>query len=161
MTEENERPASWNIVKALSCIVGLVVMFYALNAILDDKIDKRLNDPTVTKRIAEQVRPFAIFSGTGTVLVDNGAMEYVADLTLKTDGTSRIPAKVIVVPKHYMAHAPLITAIDQIGAVARPKRGKGVTWEYTFAVAFVLEPGIGPEDRTTAEDDRYRLEIIK
>lgn len=161
MADETKQLTPWAIVKAFFYVMGLAAMVYAFNAFLDAKIEKRLNDPMITRRIAKQVRPFAIFSGTGTILVDNGAMEYVANLRIQTNGTSRIPEKVIVVPKRYMAHAPLITAIDQVGAVARPKRGSGLTWEYTFDAAYILEPGIGPEKKTTAEDDRYRLEIIE
>jgi hypothetical protein len=161
MKDETNRFTPWAIVKGFFYVIGLAAMVYAFNAFLDAKIEKRLNDPLVTRRIAKLIRPFAIFSGTGTILVDNGAMEYVADLRIQSNGTSRIPEKVILVPKRYMAHAPLITAIDQVGAVARPTRGSGLTWEYTFDAAYIMEPGIGPEKKTTAQDDRYRMEIIE
>jgi hypothetical protein len=161
MAQETTKITTWTIVKAIGVIIAIVATFYSIDTYITIKIEKRLNDPMVTRRIAKQVRPFAIFSGTGTILVDNGAMEYLADLTIQNDAARRIPEKVIVVPKRYMAHAPLITAIDQPGTVVRPKRRTGLTWEYTFHTAYVLEPGVAPDKKTTAEDDRYRLEIIQ
>ena len=89
VADDNKRITTWTIVKAFFSIIALAAMFYSFNAYIDNKIEKRLNDPAVSKRIAKQVRPFTIFSGTGTIIIDNGAMEYLANLTIKNSGASR------------------------------------------------------------------------
>lgn len=147
------------IIKTIGIILGLILSLLAFNAFIDSKIESRFNDPIIISRIAKQIRPFLIFSGTGAILVDSGAKEYIVSLKIIPDSKSRIPEKIIVEPKQHMANAPLITPIDQISAVALPKRGTGVTWEYTFNYTYVME-NEGPKGPTTAHDDRYRLEII-
>lgn len=161
MNEQHQQLKPGTIVKAVFYILSLAVFVYGFNAFLDVKIDSRLRNPVVTKQIAEQVRPFLIFSGTGVVLVDNGAMSYLENLEVVTNTTGRIPRNVILTPKQYLAHAPLITGIDQVGTVARGERGPGISWIYSLEWSFVMEPGAAPENRTTAKQDRYRLEIIK
>jgi len=161
MADEIKRFTTWTIVKALFSVVAIGAAVYGFNDWIDNKIEKHLNDPLIIRKITQQVQPFAIFSGTGTILVDKGAMDHVADLIVQSNKAKRIPEKVIIMPKRYMAHAPLITAIDQVGAVSRGKRGNGLRWIYTFDTAFILEPGFGPDKKTTAENDRYRLEIIE
>ena len=161
MTDQVQQLKPGAIVKAVFYILGLAALVYGFNAFLDAKIDGRLRSPVVTKQIAEQVRPFLIFSGTGVVLVDNGAMPYLENLEVLTNAANRIPQSVIVTPKQYLAHAPLITGIDQVGAVARGQRGPGISWVYGFEWSFVMEPGVAPVNLTTAKQDRYRLEIIK
>ena len=161
MDQSQQKIKPVTIIMAVSAILGLVVLVYGFDTYLDSKINGQLKNPVVIKQIAEQVRPFLIFSGTGVVLVDNGAMQYLDNLDVVREGTARIPKSVILTPKNYMTHAPLITGIDQMGIVARGQRGYGISWIYNFKYSVVFEPGMAPEDITSAEQDRYRLEIIK
>jgi hypothetical protein len=148
------------LVKGIFYVLGLAGLVYGFNAFLDDKIERRINDPTATAKIAKGIRPFLIFSGTGIVLADNGALEHIQDLKVETTDNTRVPQKVVITPKRFLHYPPLITGIDQVGTVALPKRGVALSWEYTFETAFVLEPGLGPQQKTKKDQDRYRLEII-
>ena len=163
MTEKPQMISTWSIVKVFIIIVGLIVTFYALDSLIERKIKKSITDPTYTKEIASQVRPFALFNANGTILIDMGAMQYLNDLRVIPSDDSRIPKKILLSPKRYMAHAPMITGIDQPGTVARPKRLAGLDWEYTFDLSYVIERETSPDVdiKSKREQDRYRIEIIK
>ncbi|ODS32284.1 MAG: hypothetical protein SCARUB_02586 [Candidatus Scalindua rubra] len=152
-------------------IIALFGGYYAVNNFVDKKIEKAVadvdakiqasvNSEEFVKKAQAGVRPFLIFDARGKVLIDLGALEYIdPPVVVSTEGNP-IPEKVIVTPKAYMAHAPLITGIDQVGAVAKATRGQGLNWKYTFEATYVMTGDIDPETQLQKRS-RFRLEILK
>ena len=97
---------------ALVCI-GLLGAYHTVNSFVDSKIEKAVNSEAFVKKVQTGVRPFLIFDASGKVLIDLGALEHIDPPVVISTKDNPIPEKVIVTPKEYMAHAPLITGIDQ------------------------------------------------
>jgi len=143
-----------------SAIILLFGAYHGVNSFIDYKIEKVVNSEAFVKKVQTGVRPFLIFDATGTVLIDLGALEHIDPPVVISTKDNPIPEKVIVTPKAYMAHAPLITGIDQIGAVAHAARGQGLTWEYTFKATYIMTGDTDPETQLQKRSS-FRLEIMK
>ena len=157
---------------ALVITCGVFIGGYrAVNNFVDNKIETAVADVEIkikeavhseefVKKVQAGIRPFLIFDARGKVLIDLGALEHIdPPVVISTEGNP-IPKKVIVTPKAYMAQAPLITGIDQVGAVAHSSRGQALTWEYTFEATYVMTGDIDPETQLQKRS-RFRLEIMK
>ncbi len=151
--------------------ITLLVGYHGINSFVDKKIEKAVadvdakiqasvNSDEFIKKAQAGVRPFLIFDARGKVLIDLGALEYIDPPVVVSTKGNPIPEKVIVTSKAYMAHAPLITGIDQVGAVAKATRGQGLNWEYTFEATYVMTGDIDPETQLQKRS-RFRLEILK
>lgn len=152
-------------------IIALLAAYHAVNDFVDNKIEKAVSDvdkkiqtsvnnEEFVKKAQAGVRPFLIFDARGEVILDLGALEHIDPPIVVSTKGNPIPEKVIVTPKAYMAHAPLITGIDQVGAVAHAARGQGLTWEYRFEATYVMTGDIDPETQLQKRS-RFRLEIMK
>lgn len=60
------------------------------------------------------------------MLIDLGALEYIDPPVVVSTKGNPIPEKVIVTPKAYMAHAPLITGIDKLVLLLTQRVAKGL-----------------------------------
>lgn len=144
----------WGIIKIVSVVVGLFLCFYALDSYIDQKIENKITDPRFIRQIASNVRPSVIFDSKGTILIDMGGMQYIEKISVETDNSLRKPKKIIVTPKAYMGHAPLITSIGIYKYIFRAERGKNLDWEYT------LDPAVQWGTMGEVPLPQFRLEVI-
>lgn len=153
----------WSSLKNMFIPASAIIIFFGayhtFNSIIDNKIEKAVNSEAFVKKVQTGVRPFLIFDARGKVLIDLGALEHIDPPVIISTKDNPIPKKVIVTPKEYMAHAPLITGIDQV-AVVFEVRGQGLTWEYTFEATYVMTGDVDPETQLQKRS-RFRLEIMK
>ena len=156
----NVKKVIGNISAFILAIITLIGAYHGVNWFIDYKIQKAVNSDEFIKKVQKGVRPFLIFDAKGSVLMDLGALEYINAPDVTSRDGSPIPEKVIVTPKAHMVAAPLITGIDQVGAVANPMRGQGLTWEYTFEATYVMTGDLDPETQVQKRR-RFRLEIMK
>ena len=131
--------------------VALAGAFYGVPTFIDKRIDAKLNDPSVTRRIALAARPEMIIDDTGTVLMDHGAMDYLANVeVVKEHKDQFVPDKIIITPRRYMAIAPLVTPVDGSFRTS-VNRGSKLDWVVTFDTISFSE-AVG--------HNRIRIEIL-
>ena len=123
-----------SIISAVVVILGAV---YGIPAFIDARINKIVQGDDYVRRIAKEVRPSVIFDSHGSILANQGAMEYLDNIEVITNKPSGLllafPEKIIVKPKQFLAQAPLLTLIDSGPAVVdRVERGEKFDWVYTF-----------------------------
>lgn len=150
---KTERITPKTIFATLISIAGVIGLVYGFNTFIDKKIASKMNDPEFVRQIATHVRPSVIFNSKGTILIDMGAMQYLDSISVEPTSVADLPNKIVVKPKQYMSHAPLLTLVDPISTVVEETRGAGITWVYTFKQWM---------RSVTEELDtvRFRLEII-
>ena len=153
--QKGEKDISFlNIIKAFSVLFGLFLAIYSLGFYMDQKIEKKISNPEFIREIASKIRPSVIFDSKETILVDMGGMQYIETISVETDNSPRNPKKIIVTPKAYMAHAPIITSIGIYKYIFRAERGKNLNWEYT------LDPAVQWGTRGKLPLPQFRLEVV-
>jgi hypothetical protein len=128
------------------------VLLFAYN-LIDQRIDAKLADPALVRRIAAEVRPALIFDSDNRILVDQGALQYVESLHFEFLEGGDTTAKLVVTPKSFLAVAPLLESLDVEGYDIKVDRGPGVSWVYTLTAVRFFESAVKIE--------RFRLEILR
>lgn len=135
-------------IAAVSTVVGTI---YVAMHFVDSRIAAALSDPSMVRRIALAVRPEMIIDHKGTVEIDRGAMDYIADIRVTQDPKSPLVADTIIITPHrYMAHPPLVTSVDAALLHASAARGQKLDWVIKLDYGSWSDPG----------PNRLRIEII-
>lgn len=138
-------------VAALAAVSTVVGTIYVAIHFVDSRIAAALSEPSMVRRIALAARPEMIIDEKGTVEIDRGAMDYIADLKVTPDPKSPLVAGTIVItPRRYMAFPPLVTSVDAALVHASVKRGQKLDWVITLEYNSWSDPG----------PNRLRIEII-
>ncbi len=133
---------------AVSTVFGTI---YVAMKFVDSRISTALNDPSMVRRIALAAHPEMIIDQKGTVLIDRGAMDYIADIRVTQNSSNPVVADTITITPHrYMAHPPLVTSVGAALMHANAQRGQKLDW------VIKLEYNSWSED----EPNRLRIEII-
>jgi hypothetical protein len=92
-----------------------------------------------------------IIDQKGTVEIDRGAMDYIADIKVTPNPNIPVLADtVLITPKRYMSHPPLVTAVDPAFMHTDPERGQKLDWIIKLHYGSHNDPG----------PNRLRIEII-
>ena len=148
------------VLKAIGYIAAIVVILVGFNGHVRSLVEDTVTDERYLRKLSERVRPYAIFDGKGTVLVDGGAMAYIDGVPKFHAATNDLPPqKVVITPNAFMSHAPLLTSLDDSTLFYNYERGQGIDWEYTLRPRPDLRV---TEDspRWTNRTYRFRLEIL-
>jgi hypothetical protein len=112
-------------------VAALVGAIYGIIRFIDSRIDTKLNDPSTARRIALAARPEMIINQKGSVLIDRGAMEYIADLKVTQNPKNRgLADTIIITPRRYMANPPLVTALDAAFLHTSAEHGPQIRLDY-------------------------------
>jgi hypothetical protein len=132
-------------------VAALVGAIYGIIRFIDFRIDAKLNDPSTTRRIALAVRPEMIIDQKGSILIDRGAMDYIADLKVTQNPKNPVVADTVTItPRRYMANPPLVTSVDAAFLHTSAEHGSKLDW------IIKLEYNSWSEDGP----NRLRIEII-
>lgn len=140
------------LLQVLGLIIALVVLFFAFDNYLYDKIDSRIKDPDYIEKLSKTLRPFLIFDQNEIVIYDHGAMTYVDSISVRAINPTHL-TQIRLYANSYLQLAPLIESLGPHIYEFHPKRGKGNIWIYDLA-----EPGFHSGSKTP---ERFRLEILK
>jgi hypothetical protein len=159
-SRDNEKTPWWShpVLKILYVGVFLLGCYSTLQVWIDARVRAVVGSDDYVRRIAFQVRPSVIFDSNGAILIDQGAMEDIENIEVvpRADGQGvlkNFPLKIIVHPKKYLAHAPLLSCIGPVLVVIEPVRGKKFDWEYP----------LGNEVSSWVElpSYKFRLELLR
>lgn len=117
------------IMKTMVLIFAVLSGIYGSIRFIDSRIEKIVNDEQFILKVASYVRPYITFDVNGSVLVDGGAMYYLQQPP-QVETVSKGQYHIIVTPKAYLAHAPMIETIGSANFLITSERGKGFEWNY-------------------------------
>jgi len=153
MAEEKSIINTKVILTVISLILGLFLGVIGLESYIDGRIDKKIEDPNYLNRIATKLRPSIIFDSYGSIIADQGGMEYIDNIQVtRNNEDPKFTAKsIIITPKDFLAQQPLLTSLDQNNYSIIAKRGKKYDWNYNLSL-------ISWTENTSSV---FRLEIIR
>lgn len=142
--------------KLVLTIIGGLSTAYALYAIVNKMIEKKISDESFLLKLASKIRPSIIFDFKGSVLIDQGGMAYIEAIEVIPGKESPLfPEKITIRPNRHLNHAPILTTLEADEFIPRIDRGSKFDWVYTLE--YVAMWGSAEEERETT---RFRLEII-
>jgi hypothetical protein len=97
--------------KLFGVVVGMFAILFGLDRFVDLRMTYKLRDPEVIKQIAYLIRPSLIFDQDGNYEIDNGAAQFIKDLSVEKDQKGDVQ-KVIVNPKEPLNIQPLLTCLN-------------------------------------------------
>jgi hypothetical protein len=134
---------------------ALISIIYGFNVYVDSRVEHAMHDEAFLHKVASHVRPSLIFDQKRAVLVDSGALEYIAEIKpTVTEKDFALPGKILVRPKQYLAHAPILSTLDNYVLDYTVDRTTGLDWEFT--IKNYMGTGLDNQFKTC----RYRLEIL-
>ena len=124
---------------------------------IDRAVEKKLVDPFVLRKVAEQSRPSLIFDGNGAILHDMGAAQYLKPDDIKivehvNDQGFIMPTKLHIGFVRPVSFAPLVTPLRDVASLTA-SNGKGLDWE--FAINWTVVP-----TDTNDSSHVFRLELV-
>lgn len=122
-----------NLKQLLELVVTLLALFssiYAFMKFIDFRVERRLKDESFLRKLASFLRPTAIFDQSGAILVDQGAMDFLQEISVDLTSGSPLPTAITLYPKKYLAHPPLITTLENEFLTAIPSRGPKFQFNY-------------------------------
>jgi hypothetical protein len=99
---------------------------------VDKKVDRKLTDPVILRKIAAESRPALIFNSDESIRQNLGAAPLIADngkaihITKEKDGW---PTQISIEFTKVVPDAPILTCLDE-SAIILPKPGKGFSWDF-------------------------------
>jgi len=157
MTEinpEENTTGLWSLVIKTSKVLGVLVFFavvvYGFHQYIKTTIRSVVQDETFVRKLAAQIRPSITFDENGSILVDQGGMQFIDSIKVAL-GKSNRPSQITISPKQHLVYPPFLESVTLNRFRISSKRGKGFDW------IFELDVRSYSEDST----DMFRLEIIK
>ena len=138
------------VVSTILTLVTLAGVIYGAVKFIDSRIDAKINDPSTVRRIALVARPEMILDEEGRVLIDRGAMDYIADFKVAKNPKEPIIDTITITPRRYMANPPLVTAVNTAFLQTKEQRGQKLDWIIKLEYNSWSDPG----------PNRVRIEII-
>ena len=145
----------WTTIKKLSAAIAALLTIggciYGAAAWVDSRIDKALSNPQTLQAIAARVRPAVVFDSKGSIVADQGGLEYLLKIEV-LPGDGSVPREIVVTPRTFLPVPPLLESLDEPALNATSERGKGIEWRFTLSGGGYVESG--------AINPRFRLEIL-
>jgi len=150
------------VLTSLSLIFGLGIAAYNL---VDTRIEQAVNNEQFIRKVAANIRPYVIFDVNESILVDGGAMQYLEQIRVEITGETWKNAKpekkdvynleIIVIPKSYLAHAPLIEPLSGLRDIIIYDGERSTGYQWTYEV--LIRPPYGGDINT----QKFRLEVLR
>lgn len=125
---------SWEQVYFIICFVlggiSIIGSIYGFAKFIDSRISKKLADTEFVQGIAQLLRPYAIFTEKGEVIVDRGAMSFIEDIEITMD--KNLPKEITLKLKEHKAAAPILLSLDNSLCDIKERRGKKYDWTYSI-----------------------------
>ncbi len=147
-----------------SIILGLIFALAAFDRYVDWRIDQKLSDEALLKKIGMTARPFCIFNSKGSVLFDSGAMKFIGypgknPIDLSDVGKDGRAGHITIHFNQLFTYPPTLTVIGAGLDTSKPERGPGYDWTYTMYSTSALTDEASKSPPMTGEQD-YKLEIL-
>ena len=152
MIQKNTRLFIERVVTVFLSFCAVVATIYGLLAFIDWRVSETVNTDDFLQRLSASVRPSCIFDEKGSIIYDQGAMEFIDDIKI-IERYNAIPTKILIRPKRLLSVAPLITPLEEYVAVSTAERGE----KYDWIITLDLTSSAGSDSFKTA---KYRLEVL-
>ena len=134
-------------------IITIVAAIYGVTQFIDWRIERKIHEEPFLRKITASLHPTVIFDEIGSILYDQGAMEIIDKIEIsRKAGNDSLPEEVIINPKRYLAHAPLLQTLETELVDVSVKRGKGYEWRYRLN--YQMTNDVFDSKR------RFRLEVL-
>jgi len=141
------------IVAVLGGVALVVSSIYGFSVYVRTQVRNILEDDKFIKEIATRVRPSVIFDEKGSILANQGAMQYLDSIKVTVEthrDRANMPVRIVVSPKQLLSYPPIIESLNFNSFVISEKRGEQYNWIYTMQQLNFGET-----------EYRFRLEIVK
>jgi hypothetical protein len=132
----------------------LIGTIYGFTAFVDARIERITSGDAFMDKVASRVRPSVVFNQRGSILADMGAMDVIENITL-TNYSTALPGTIIITPKRFLAHAPILSTIDPFTLNVLEERGNKFDWIYH--IGYVSASW----NKDPFSSIRFRLEIVR
>lgn len=145
----------------MATAVALVVAFLSFHPYVRSIVKDAVSDDEFIRSVARNVRPAVIFDSEGSILADQGAMQYISKLDVNkgvedkkdNQGMTIYTMSISLLPKEHLSNPPLLQTIDPaIYFNIDERRGKGLEWIIKVRWQLTTE---------AKKPFRFRLEVIK
>jgi hypothetical protein len=172
MTEQKQTQTSRSHKSSLRIVLEFVTAIGVILAaafgvveFIDWRIERAINDEQFIRKVASNIRPYVIFDVDESILVDGGAMQYLERICVEIKGETWENAKpekknvynleIIVIPKSYLAHAPLIEPLSGLRDIVIYDGERGTGYQWTYEV--LIHPPYGGDIKT----QKFRMEVLR
>jgi hypothetical protein len=141
----------------LIIVFGVIGGIYGLRSYIIRVVEDRIKEPEFVLRVAEEIKkPTAIFDQDGSILVDDGAMNYIKSIKVYI-GDANEPERIVISPHQHLQVAPLLESLD-VDFYIEVKRGDKFDWMYTLRTIkrLALMGSADPPDQK-----RFRVEVFR
>ena len=152
------RPDSWkNIIVIIGFFATIIMLFFGIRTMINDEVNRIISSPEVIEQLTMRIRPFLIFDENESIIIDEGAMNYIEDIKVEIGSTQlgpdiQVPIKIIIVPKSILSNAPQIQCMDPGDEYSiTVSRGKKYSWEYELSLMSCMTP---------KRVNKFRIDII-
>jgi hypothetical protein len=154
--------------EVLTLVIGLVGGAFGANAWIKEKAREAVQAPEFLSDLSKKVRPSVIFDAHGSILVDQGAMEFLEKIEAVPDPDPLMsawnnahPARLVVTPKKPLTHPPLLTPLVAMYIPNDFTRvPNGSAWSLSFTNVEFADDTRAQEAAKGGRPFRYRLEIL-
>jgi hypothetical protein len=154
------------VLEIVGLIAALIVAALGAQAWIENRIENAvetktrsmLSDETILRKIAAESRPSLIFDGTGAILHDMGAVQYLKPDDIRIVerhewGGILLPSKLHIGFVRPVSFAPLVTPLND-AAMVSASHGRGLDWEFTINWTVIVEENTNDSVRV------FRLEVV-
>ncbi len=152
MGDEKRKISAVEILKAVGVIVAIIASFYGVFRYIDWRIDQKINSSEFIRKIASNIHPSVIFDSRVSIEIDMGAMQFIENIKVIPSNDPRFPKKIVVSPKEYLAHAPLLTPLGGAEFNIEAERGTKFDWVYQLSISSYSD---------SIKKSRFRLEVVR
>ena len=164
-TSQSPKSSFRTVCENVAAIIGILVAVFGVVEFIDWRIERAINDEQFMRKVASNIRPYVIFDVDESILVDGGAMQYLEQICVEIKGETWENAKpeekyvynlkIIVIPKSFLVHAPLIEPLSGLRSIIiyDGERGPGYQWTYEV----LIRPPYGGDIKT----QKFRLEVLR
>lgn len=132
--------------------IVVVAGIYGFIQFIDWRIERKIREDNFLRRIGSSLRPTVIFDENESVLIDQGAMDMIESIGVSLGETKDLPEEIVVTPKRYLAHPPLLQTLENELVEIVPAKDKGFSWRFKVEYKFYNEDFHGKR--------RFRMEIL-
>ncbi|MFT5699789.1 MAG: hypothetical protein ACI8ZB_002655 [Desulforhopalus sp.] len=119
------------ILKVIFGLVSAAILlfggYHGLNSYVDNKIQKRVDNPEYIQKLARSVRPSLLFDEGGSIVADMGAVSLVKKISVTKDYEEGL--EIVITPHGYLAVEPVLESLDGRYMI-QVERGEMFVWKY-------------------------------
>jgi hypothetical protein len=145
--------------KLLVLVVSIVTAAWAGTSYIKTTARDAVLDEKVLAKLSAQVRPSCIVTSKGTVEADFGAMEHLEDFRVIIH-KQVYGFEVVITPKHFLAYAPLVRALDSNVVPTSTDRGPKYQWSISMLPQTTAQTIISADEMDTNRVYRFMVEIL-